>query len=55
MGIEVPEELGGTGSSFFTAALVVEELSRSTRASACWSTCRTRWSTTACCATAATT
>ncbi|HEX6748380.1 MAG TPA: acyl-CoA dehydrogenase [Longimicrobium sp.] len=28
MGIEVPEELGGTGSSFFTAALVVEELSR---------------------------
>ncbi len=25
--IEVPEELGGTGSSFFTAALVVEELS----------------------------
>jgi alkylation response protein AidB-like acyl-CoA dehydrogenase len=28
MGIEVPEELGGTGASFFTAALVVEELSR---------------------------
>ena len=28
MGIEVPEDLGGTGSSFFTAALVVEELSR---------------------------
>ena len=28
MGIEVPEELGGAGSSFFTAALVVEELSR---------------------------
>ncbi|HEX2167627.1 MAG TPA: acyl-CoA dehydrogenase [Longimicrobiales bacterium] len=28
MGIEVPEELGGTGSSFFTAVLVVEELSR---------------------------
>ena len=28
MGIEVPEEFGGTGSSFFTAALVVEELSR---------------------------
>jgi alkylation response protein AidB-like acyl-CoA dehydrogenase len=28
MGIEIPEELGGTGSSFFTAALVVEELSR---------------------------
>jgi alkylation response protein AidB-like acyl-CoA dehydrogenase len=28
MGIEVPEELGGTGSSFFTAALIVEELSR---------------------------
>ncbi|HSJ26016.1 MAG TPA: acyl-CoA dehydrogenase [Longimicrobiales bacterium] len=28
MGIEVPEELGGTGSSFFTAALVVEEVSR---------------------------
>jgi alkylation response protein AidB-like acyl-CoA dehydrogenase len=28
MGIEVPEELGGTGSSFFTAALVVEELSK---------------------------
>jgi len=28
MAIEVPEELGGAGSSFFTAALVVEELSR---------------------------
>jgi alkylation response protein AidB-like acyl-CoA dehydrogenase len=28
MGIEVPEDLGGTGSSFFTAALIVEELSR---------------------------
>ncbi|HEX7239856.1 MAG TPA: acyl-CoA dehydrogenase [Longimicrobiaceae bacterium] len=28
MGIEVPEELGGAGASFFTAALVVEELSR---------------------------
>ncbi len=28
MGIEVPERFGGTGSSFFTAALVVEELSR---------------------------
>ena len=28
MGIEVPEPLGGTGASFFTAALVVEELSR---------------------------
>jgi alkylation response protein AidB-like acyl-CoA dehydrogenase len=28
MGIEVPEEMNGTGSSFFTAALVVEELSR---------------------------
>lgn len=28
MGIEIPEELGGAGSSFFTACLVVEELSR---------------------------
>ena len=28
MGIEIPDELGGTGSSFFTAALVVEEISR---------------------------
>jgi alkylation response protein AidB-like acyl-CoA dehydrogenase len=28
MGIEVPEDLGGAGASFFTAALVVEELSR---------------------------
>ncbi len=28
MGIEVPDELGGTGSSFFTSALVVEEISR---------------------------
>jgi alkylation response protein AidB-like acyl-CoA dehydrogenase len=28
MGIEIPEELNGTGSTFFTAALVVEELSR---------------------------
>lgn len=28
MGVEIPEELGGTGSSFFTSVLVVEELSR---------------------------
>lgn len=28
MGIEIPEEFGGAGSSFFTAALIVEELSR---------------------------
>jgi alkylation response protein AidB-like acyl-CoA dehydrogenase len=28
MGIEIPEDHGGTGSSFFTAALVVEEVSR---------------------------
>jgi alkylation response protein AidB-like acyl-CoA dehydrogenase len=28
MGIEVPEEHGGAGASFFTAVLVVEELSR---------------------------
>ena len=28
MGIEIPEEHGGTGASFFTAVLVVEELSR---------------------------
>lgn len=28
MGIEVPDELGGAGATFFTAALVVEELSR---------------------------
>lgn len=28
MGIEVPESMGGTESSFFTAVLVVEELSR---------------------------
>ncbi|MGH7458200.1 MAG: acyl-CoA dehydrogenase [Longimicrobiaceae bacterium] len=28
MGIEIPERYGGAGSSFFTAALVVEELSR---------------------------
>ena len=28
MGIEIPEHLGGIGSSFFTAVLVVEELSR---------------------------
>jgi alkylation response protein AidB-like acyl-CoA dehydrogenase len=27
MGIEVPEQYGGTGSSFFTAVLIVEELS----------------------------
>src|SRR5688500_20147696 len=27
MGIEVPEELGGTGASFFTVALVGEDLS----------------------------
>lgn len=28
MAIEVPESLGGAGASFFTAVLVVEELSR---------------------------
>ena len=28
MGIEIPEELGGAGSNFFTSVLVVEELSR---------------------------
>ena len=28
MGIEIPEKLGGAGSSFFTSVLVVEELSR---------------------------
>src|SRR3989442_13686639 len=28
MGIEVPEEYGGQGGSFFTAILAVEELSR---------------------------
>lgn len=28
MGIEVPDQFGGTGASFFTAVLVVEELSR---------------------------
>ncbi len=28
MGIEVPESLGGAGSTFFTAVLIVEELSR---------------------------
>ena len=28
MGIEIPEEFGGAGSSFFTSVLIVEELSR---------------------------
>jgi len=28
MGIEIPDDMGGAGSSFFTAVLVVEELSR---------------------------
>jgi alkylation response protein AidB-like acyl-CoA dehydrogenase len=28
MGIEIPEEFGGAGSSFFTSILVIEELSR---------------------------
>lgn len=28
MGVEVPEEYGGTGASFFSSMLVVEELSR---------------------------
>ena len=28
MGIEIPEEMGGAGSTFFTSILVVEELSR---------------------------
>jgi len=28
MGVEIPEEMGGAGASFFTAVLIVEELSR---------------------------
>ena len=28
MGIEIPEEFGGTGADFFTSVLIVEELSR---------------------------
>ena len=28
MGVEIPEHMGGAGSSFFTAVLIVEELSR---------------------------
>ncbi len=28
MGIEIPDEMGGAGSTFFTSILVVEELSR---------------------------
>ena len=28
MGIEIPEDYGGTGSTFFTSALIVEELSK---------------------------
>ena len=28
MGIEIPEEQGGTGANFFTSILIVEELSR---------------------------
>ncbi len=28
MGIQIPEQYGGTASTFFTATLVVEELSR---------------------------
>ena len=28
MGIEIPEELGGTGASFFTACLAIEELAK---------------------------
>src|SRR5690606_34990079 len=28
MGIEIPEEFGGTGADFFTAVLIVEELSK---------------------------
>ena len=28
MGIEIPEDKGGAGSSFFTSCLIVEELSR---------------------------
>jgi alkylation response protein AidB-like acyl-CoA dehydrogenase len=28
MGVEIPESLGGAGSTFFTSVLIVEELSR---------------------------
>ena len=46
MGIEVPEQYGGGGGTFFEAILAVEELSASMPPRA-WSwMCRTRWSTT---------
>ena len=55
MGIEIPEALGGAGGTFFLAVLAVEALSRGgrRRRRSSW-TCRTRSSTTACCAGAPT-
>ena len=50
MGIEIPEQYGGGGAKFFEAILAVEELSASMPPPALSSTCRTRWSTTRCCA-----
>jgi butyryl-CoA dehydrogenase/short/branched chain acyl-CoA dehydrogenase len=46
MGIDIAEEYGGSGGSFFQACLAVEELSRADAAVGVWSTFRTRSSTT---------
>ncbi len=43
MGIEIPEQYGGAGASFFMSILAVEELAASTPRWPSWWTCRTRW------------
>ena len=51
MGVEVPEKWGGDRRARSSRPCWSWRSSRaSTRRSACWSTCRTRWSTTASCA-----
>ena len=49
MGIEVPEEYGGSGGSS-SMLLAVECCRRSIRRWRCWWTCRTRWWRARCCA-----
>ena len=51
MGIEIPEEYGGSGGSFFDAVLAVETaLGGRSGGGRCWWMCRTRWWRARCCA-----
>jgi alkylation response protein AidB-like acyl-CoA dehydrogenase len=43
MGIPIPEELGGSGGTFFMSVLAVEEVSRVDASFGVSSMCRTPW------------